>query len=461
MYNKNMNERYTINNNRRSARHAAERRRAEQRGRSLTIGLCAALAVALCCLTFFLCRGGDGVAPAPDRSAQAFVRPSASPEQAAAPTDAPAEEASAPEDAASLSAQGGPSPAPSDAPAPSPTPLVSFDDPHSDARSQLSAAVPVLETEDELTQTTILISAAGDCTLGGNVGTSSGERFSRYADEYGLDYFFANVRGIFAADDLTVVNLEGPLTTQTSKRSGRQFNFRGSPEYVQILSGSSVEVCTLANNHALDFKEAGLNETAANVLNAGMGAAGYKNAWYEEKDGVRLCFLAFTEWDYSAEEIAARVREEKAASDIVIVSMHWGEELRAEPTNAQVQYGHAIIDAGGDLVLGHHPHVLGGLEQYKGKYIVYSLGNFCFGGNSNPDDKTTMIFQQTFAVNGAGEVTDGGINIIPCSISSAASTNNYQPTPLTGEAAAAVINRVASLSSVQNITWMDSYTGMR
>ena len=105
-----------------------------------------------------------------------------------------------------------------------------------------------------------------------------------------------------------------------------RFNFRGRPEYVQILSGSSVEGCTLANTHALDFKEAGLNDTAANVMNAGMGAAGYQNAWYEEKDGVRVCFLAFTEWDYSADEIAARVRGEAAGSDIVIVSMHWGEE---------------------------------------------------------------------------------------------------------------------------------------
>ena len=96
--------------------------------------------------------------------------------------------------------------------------------------------------------------------------------------------------------------------------------------------------------------------------------------------------------------------------------------LRARPTDTQVRYGRALIDAGADLVLGSHPHVVGGLEQYKGKYIVYSLGNFCFGGNSNPDDKDTIIFQQTFNVTGAGEVTDGGINIIPCSISSVPST---------------------------------------
>ena len=318
-----------------------------------------------------------------------------------------------------------------------------------------------LETEEELTRTTILISAAGDCTLGGDVNSSSGGRFSQYADEYGLDYFFENVRDIFAADDFTVVNLEGPLTTQTSKRSGRQFNFRGDPEYVKILSGSSVEVCSLANNHALDFKNAGLSDTAANLESVGVGAAGYDNAWYGEKDGVRVCFLSFTEWDYSADAIAERVRQEKENSDLVIVSVHWGEELRNRATSTQERYGHAIIDAGADLVLGHHPHVLGGIEQYKGKYIVYSLANFCFGGNSNPNDKDTMIFQQTFVVDGAGNVSDGGINIIPCSISSVSSTNNYQPTPLTGDAAAAVIDKVSSYSTVEEILWMDSYTGRR
>ena len=87
--------------------------------------------------------------------------------------------------------------------------------------------------------------------------------------------------------------------------------------------------------------------------------------------------------------------------------------IRDSATSTQERYGHAIIDAGADLVLGHHPHVLGGIEQYKGKYIVYSLANFCFGGNSNPNDKDTMIFQQTFVVDGAGNVSDGGINIIP------------------------------------------------
>ena len=443
---KHSNDQFDKNMSGRAAR--AARRRAEQRGMRLTAALCAVLSVALVCTLAVLFNGG-GNSPAPDNTA---IQAAATPVEKAsvsAATAAVTQEAS--------TAAPTPLPTPLDGGLVAPTQSVE----PADAGRQTGGEVPVLETEEELTRTTILISAAGDCTLGGDVNSSSGGRFSQYADEYGLDYFFENVRDIFAADDFTVVNLEGPLTTQTSKRSGRQFNFRGDPEYVKILSGSSVEVCSLANNHALDFKNAGLSDTAANLESVGVGAAGYDNAWYGEKDGVRVCFLSFTEWDYSADAIAERVRQEKENSDLVIVSVHWGEELRNRATSTQERYGHAIIDAGADLVLGHHPHVLGGIEQYKGKYIVYSLANFCFGGNSNPNDKDTMIFQQTFVVDGAGNVSDGGINIIPCSISSVSSTNNYQPTPLTGDAAAAVIDKVSSYSTVEEILWMDSYTGRR
>ena len=103
----------------------------------------------------------------------------------------------------------------------------------------------------------ITITAVGDCTLGGDIPTGAYKSFASYYDKYGPDYFFANVRELFASDDLTIVNLEGPLTT-SEKIRGRKFNFRGLPEYVSILSGSSVEICNVANNHALDFGMDGL-----------------------------------------------------------------------------------------------------------------------------------------------------------------------------------------------------------
>lgn len=325
------------------------------------------------------------------------------------------------------------------------------------------AATPTPEPTPNPRENRVLITGAGDCTLGGDYGESSARRFQETVEKLGYDYFFANVRDIFTEDDFTVVNLEGPLTTSTKQRSGRQFNFRGAPENVQILSGSSVEVCSLANNHALDFSKEGLIETAQVLTDAGIGAAGYENAYYAEKNGVRVGFLSYTEWDCSAEEIARRVSAAKENCDLLIVSMHWGAEARYSATSRQEKYGRAIVDAGADLVLGHHSHVVGGIEQYRGKYIVYSLGNFCFGGNRNPRDKNCMIFQQEFFVDAeTGTVTDAGIRILPCSISSTSSTNNYQPTPLRGEASAAVLKTIAENSSVdmEKMVWLEDFSAV-
>ena len=102
-------------------------------------------------------------------------------------------------------------------------------------------------------------------------------------------------------------------------------------------------------------------------------------------------------------------------------------------TSTQIQLGHIAVDEGADLVIGSHPHVIQGYEKYNGRHIVYSLGNFCFGGNPNPSDKDCMIFQQTFTVTGNDVATDDNINVIPCSISSVSNSNNYQPTPATGD----------------------------
>ena len=173
--------------------------------------------------------------------------------------------------------------------------------------------------------------------------------------------------------------------------------------------------------------------------------------------GVSISCISVTEWDYTEAELAEMVQTARAESDLVLVMIHWGEEKVYSATDSQTSYGHALIDAGADLVVGSHPHVVGGVEQYKGKYIVYSLGNFCFGGNSNPKDKDCMLFQQTFLV-GNGSVSDGGICVIPCSISSSASTNNYQPTPLTGDEAARVLRKIGAYSKLNadQVRWADA-----
>ena len=145
----------------------------------------------------------------------------------------------------------------------------------------------------------------------------------------------------------------------------------------------------------------------------------------------------------------AKVKSEGA--QLVIVIFHWGNEKETVPDSNQMTLGRLAIDEGADLVCGHHPHVLQGIESYKGKNIVYSLGNFCFGGNSAPSDMDTMIFQQTFTISKDGVQADNVTNIIPCSISSEYGYNNYQPTPAQGDEKTRIMEKIQERSS-----WIDT-----
>lgn len=314
--------------------------------------------------------------------------------------------------------------------------------------------MPVLESETMIRK--ITISAAGDCTLGGDYNSDAHTRFDSYVAENGYDYFLSNVSDIFEEDDITFVNLEGPLTVSNTKREGRTFNFKGAPEYVQILTGASVELAGLANNHALDFGTDGLYETADVLEDAGVGYCGYGEIWRKRINGIDVSCLSVTEWDYTVSDLKDIVKSERDWCDVLVVMIHWGEERVYDPTDEQERYGHALIDAGADLVLGSHPHVVGAVEQYKGKYIVYSLGNFCFGGNKNPGDKDSMIFQQTFELTADNELVDAGISIIPCSISSVSDTNDYRPTPLADTEAARVLRKISLYSNLEDssVVWL-------
>ena len=311
----------------------------------------------------------------------------------------------------------------------------------------------------------LTITAAGDCTFGGEEGSKGRRRFIDLANTEGYDYFFDGVRQVFEGDDLTIVNLEGPLTTAV-KSNKHGFVFKGDPEYVNILTGSSVELCNLANNHTLDYGKNGLKDTV-NVLEAAkIGYCGYSKTFSTTIKGVRVCALGFTWWDSDYKQIGQAIQNARANCDLLIVNMHWGIEGNTMQDHKQVAMGHAIIDAGADLVIGTHPHVYQGIEKYKGKYIVYSLGNFCFAGNANPNDKRCLIFQQTFSFNpGMGiaqaNITDSGINIIPCTVSSVKYQNDFQPTIMAAKEGGAMLKAIASRStnfSLTNALWMkDNY----
>ncbi len=297
-------------------------------------------------------------------------------------------------------------------------------------------------------QKSITITCAGDCTLGTDAafgGITLPVEMVNRGNDYG--YFLKNVKPYFENDDLTIVNLEGTLSDRGS-REDKTFAFRGNPEYTKILTEGSVEAVTLANNHSRDYGEISFEDTKKYLDKAGV-------VWFENLNtnvidvkGVKVGLVGLYALNGTAEgnlpKSMEKVKEDGA--EIIIVQIHWGIEGKNYPTAEQVSLAHAAIDLGADLVIGHHPHVLQGVERYRGKMIAYSLGNFCFGGNQNPRDKDTMIFRQTFTIK-EGEVDTTDYMVIPCSISSVSDRNNYQPTPAVGNEKERIAQKIQNFSN--------------
>lgn len=283
-----------------------------------------------------------------------------------------------------------------------------------------------------------LISFAGDCTFAANHNaTPSWDLFPTIVgDRY--DYPFAGVRSYFEADDLTLVNLECALTTydpteEEMKQLGlydKQFRFRGPLAYANILTAGSVEVASVANNHARDFAVPGWQETLKTLKEAGVGYAswGY-NCLITTQSGLKVGIYANNSWVTASGMVNEIKKLREQGAEVVIVSLHWGDERHYAPNAKQQELGRLAIDSGADIVFGHHPHVLQPLEFYNGGLIMYSMGNFSFGGNRNPSDKDTVVVQQEFIRTADGTVTLGETILIPCRISSIPNRNDYLPTP--------------------------------
>lgn len=299
----------------------------------------------------------------------------------------------------------------------------------------------------------VTLSATGDVTIGGDRRKKGKNIFDKQLEEepLGLDFPLSNVREIFEADDLTLVNFEGTLT-DTKSATKNTYSFAAPPSYVQVLSGSSVEAVSLENNHVMDHGEKGYADTCAALDGAGILYSGHLgSAIYTTDTGVRIGMLAYQTFNgnyaYIYDHIAADIDELRAHDcAIVVVSYHWGEEKDYVPNERQVPLGRATIDAGADLVLGHHSHRMNPIEVYNGKFICYSLGNFSFAGNLRPDDMDTFIFQQRFRVLPDGSVRSEGFRIVPCSISSQEKVNDFKPTPKDAEGAREVVDRLLELS---------------
>lgn len=292
----------------------------------------------------------------------------------------------------------------------------------------------------------ITISAAGDCTFSSDIKQNADRNFFAVYNKQKNDaYFFKNVQSYFAKDDMTIVNFEGTLSNRGS-RVDKKWAFRGKPSYINILKEGSIEAVAFANNHVRDYGEVSYTDTIKSFEKAKIAYSSYTQVGVYEVKGIRIGMISVQETGQS--DAAAVLRKaiknlKKEKPDLVIVSFHWGIERTSVITKAQKDLSRIAIDEGGaDLVLGHHPHVLQPVEKYKDAYIVYSLGNFCFGGNTNPPDKDTMIYQQTFTFHNDQLVKDDQVRIIPCSVSSVSNKNNYQPTPATGNEKTRILKKI-------------------
>ena len=308
------------------------------------------------------------------------------------------------------------------------------------------------KAEKEYTPTvqTVTMTAVGDCTLATDINADTNGSFKSVAESLNGDYsyFFKNVSPIFSEDDLTIVNFEGTLSNQGT-RQDKQFAFRGKPEYVQILTSSSVEAANLANNHSADYGDVSLSDTIKYLNEAGISNFIGTNTAIRDVNGISVGLVGIDALDETEaaklENVIGSVKS--LGAQLVIVSIHWGEEKATAPNDTQTELAHKAIDAGADLVLGTHPHVLQGIEKYNGKYIAYSLGNFCFGGNNNPADKDTVIYRQTFTFVDGVMQEDDNMTLIPATISGHDEYNDYQPAIAEGDRKTQIENKLIEYST--------------
>lgn len=271
-----------------------------------------------------------------------------------------------------------------------------------------------------------VISMVGDCTL------ASSQRENVFETIIGGDMSrpFSGTRQYFEDDYLTIANLECSLSDEPLSGSST-FQFCGDAGNAEMLVLGGVDFVTLGNNHTMDFGQTGLDNTKAALEEYGVayGAPG-ASCIYEADGGITVGLYA-APWLATQAQVTSAVSALAANPDVdlVIALMHWGDEGSYRAGANQTALGQAAVNAGADIVYGSHPHVLQPIVEYNGGWIVYSLGNYVFGGNNNPADKDTAIVQFTVKRAVDGTVTVEGWEAVPCRVSSVTNYNDFCPTP--------------------------------
>ena len=300
---------------------------------------------------------------------------------------------------------------PSPTPTPTPTPLPPAE--------QIAAQEPIK----------ITVSFVGDVTLTEDFRANSSVGFNAVVgDDY--DYCFQNCKDTFLADDLTLINLECAVTDRTSYAQ-KEFVFGMKPEALEMLTNAGIEAVNIANNHTKDFKQEGLQDTMDNLDEYGIIWSNADNvAIYETPEGVKIGMFGLGNSATLDQGKACIDELKEMGANIIIASCHWGVEKMYTPTNDQINMAYGLIDYGADIVIGHHPHRLQPIEEYNGKYICYSLSNFCFGGNNILSDPDSCIIQCTFIMDSEGQnCVDYKLSVIPYSMTTTRPGNDFCPVP--------------------------------
>ena len=315
-------------------------------------------------------------------------------------------------------------------------------------RSEASVATAGASAKQGGGDVVLTIHAIGDCSIGDlHYGAGAPGSFAaRLAQEDDpIGYPFSAVAELFAGDDLTIANLEGTFTERKAWHNP-VFSIRGKPSYAAMLPRGGVDLVNVDNNHSTDYGIEGHEDTKQALEAAGVGYFGRGTVDRRRVRGVEVVNLGYLGGPKGTKkQMVQDVSREKNKGGLVIVSFHWGVEAFYATHPDQRSLGKAAIDAGADLVLGHHPHVLQGIETYRDRHIVYSLGNFVFGANSQPKDMDSMIYRERLTVRD-GVVAEVEGEIIPVSISSSKDRNDFRPRLLEGPERQRVLDKVTELS---------------
>lgn len=296
-----------------------------------------------------------------------------------------------------------------------------------------NTVITVKKETQKYSSTKITISFLGDCMMASYCGQVSKGNMNWCIKNYDASYFFKKAYPFISKDDFTVANCECVLSDKSLSKTPKNYSpaywYVGPTKAATIFKGSSIEAVSLSNNHAKDYGNTGYQDTKNCIEKENVKWGDFENPIIFEKDGVKTAVICHGFWgSYQQSDIVAVIKKVSKYTDIQIVFFHGGTERIHTPENWKITGCHAFVDAGADLVVGGHPHVLQPYEEYKGVSIIYSLGNFCYGGHTAPENRT-VLYQQTFTVDANKKIVSSVENIIPFYVFSG-NSNNWQPCPV-------------------------------